>query len=771
MMKRIFSLLLVLILLSSTAVLFASCGKADVTEYRIVYSDGVSDTIVGKVNALAESLKQITGTAPEVEADKKKEDVVNDDKEILVGHTGRVESAAALEKIDGTGYYIGIIDNKIVINGTTNYLASLALDEFVKLYLTDNTSSVIKVRELIVSDVKMLAMSGSFKFVISHTADNCFEDQDTNWGRPSNTMGDDYALHLARTFANKVVSQLGELKLHDDESAVQANEIQFGRPVLREQTKNFFTKLDANDYGICVTDGVVVVGAMNDTTLTLAAKMFEDLYSDCTYKDGRKSITLLPAEYEVIKKGDSSWVMDFPRPTGENIALSGAADVYDGSLEFLYTGSGVNITSFSAYCQALEAAGYTLYTENEIEGNRYRTYVNTTNNTTLYVALNMFTHGAAQNVKFYEKCIRVISASLDSVNLIDEELLAPPASYIKKTDTKITTFQLDGNTSNEITNAGNCYIITLEDGTFAVLDGGEGQSSLKTQLWNTLCNLYKEVWGATPSAANPLKISMWYLTHSHGDHFNIFFDLCKTYGQSIEIARVITNFPSDDEIYNCHDPNPSMRDTKLAQIRDWVGGEVKYIKVHTGQKFYLANSEFEVLYTHEDMYPWAIQYFNDTGVVMKHTIHDTGSKNSTVKGYASSDTPTTMLWLGDVQTRVSQWLRAMYGTYLKSDMVQVSHHGALGCEYSLYNLTQATILWWPTHYNNYNTIIKPHATKVDYRNDNAKLIKMTSLQYTILGSAKHGTVVISATGPDVQNIYEAGSPSTKLYNSKDVIKK
>lgn len=771
MMKRISSLLLALVLLCSTVVLFASCGKVDVAEYRVVYADGASETIAAKVKSFAVSLKDITGKEPEIEADKKKSDVVNEDKEILIGHTGRVESAEALEKIDGVGYYIGVIGDKIVINGTTNYLASVALDEFVEKYLKDGSSN-LKVKETVVSDVKTLALSSSFKFVISHTADNCYEDQGTNWGRPSNTMGDDYALHLARTFADKVVSQLGEMKLHDDESEVTANEIQLGRPVLREQTKSFFTKLDANDYGLSIADGVVVVGAMNDTTLTLAMQMFEDMYADCTYKEGRKSITLLPAEYEAIKKGDTTWVMDFPRPTGSDITLSGAVDVHDGSLEFLYTGKGIGAEAYEAYCQSLVAAGYTLYTDNTIESNQYRTYVNTTANTTLYVALNMFAQGATQNVKFYEKCIRVISASLDSVALLDENLLTPQ-QYIKKTDTKITTFMLNGATTNDLQNAGSAYIITLEDGTFAVIDGGTGVSSLKNEFWEVLKDLYFEVWGAYPSTSNKIKISMWYLTHGHGDHFNIFYELCKSYGSNMEIARVIANSPSDDEIYNSHDPNPSLRDGKLAELKNWVGGELKYIKVHTGQKFYLANSEFDVLYTHEDMYPWALQYFNDTGVVLKQTIHDTGNVNASIKGFAANDTPTTMLWLGDVQTRVSQWLRATYSTTLAVDMVQVSHHGSTGCEYKLYALTSASILWWPTYYQNYTQQIIPTPNKPSYKDDNAKLNNMDSVRYIVLGSAKHATVTIKAAGPDMTAVYEAGSEPDRYIEvpSSHILKK
>ncbi|MBQ9802775.1 MAG: hypothetical protein IJW51_06880 [Clostridia bacterium] len=759
MMKRIGSLLLAILLLCSTVVLFASCGKVDISGYSIVYADGVSDTMVAKVKELANVLELATGAEVTVTADKKKEGVTNSEREILIGHTGRVESAEALESLEEAGYYIGVIDKKIVLNGTTDFFAMQAVNDFIATYFADSAKSAtsLKIKEEVVA-LPTLSLSSSFALVISHTADNSYAEQGINWGRPSNEQGEDYARYLASTFADKVVSHAGELKLYDDQSEVQANEIQIGRPVLREATKSFFANLDANDYGISIKDGVIVVGAMNDTTLALAMKMFDDLYTDCTYKVGRKTYTVFPAEYEVSLKGDSSWVLDFPRPTGANIALSGSADVYDGSLEFLYTGKGVNAAAYESYCETLTSGGYTLHSSGEIEGSLYRTYVNTAANTTLYVAYNNFTYAKEQKVSLFESCIRIVSASLNSVKLLDEELLTMQP-YTKKTETKITNLCLDG--KNE--NGGNAYIITLEDGTFAVLDGGTGEKALTNTFWNVLADLYYQVWKVQPSSTNKVKISMWYLSHSHGDHHTVFYNFCHDHGSKVEIDRLIANFPSDDECYNCHDPNLAVRDSKFAEIRSWVGGEMQYIKVHTGQKFYLCNSEFEVLYTHEDMYPWAIQYFNDTGVVIKQTIHDTGSVGSRITAFAANDTPTTMLWTGDVQTRVSQWMRAMYGSYLKSDMVQVSHHGSLGCEYAFYALTEAEILWWPTYLENYKEIIKPIANTESYRNDNAKLVKMASVEEIILGSAGNATVTIKTSGPDMTfgegGIYNAGHKS------------
>lgn len=760
-MKKIFSLFLCLTLLCSTVVLFASCGKADLSQYSIVYVDGVSDTMLAKINKLAEKLEAATGAEVTVTADKEKDPVENNEKEILIGHTARVESAEALEKIENSGHYTGMIGKKIVLNGSTNYLASLALDDFIATYFGEGSvdASKMAIKEKVVSNIEMLDLSSSFKMVVSHTADNSYKGSSADWGTSSNDNGDDYAMHLARTFRDSVISYVGTLALQDDQSEQASNEVMVGRPVLRAKAKAFLLQMDVNDYGVKIEDGSIVIGALNDTTLTFAMNIFNDIYTDSKLKVDNKTRVSFPASYETLVKGDSDWVVDFPRPTATGLALTGSVDVYDGSLEFLYTGAGATAATYEAYCSSLAAAGYTLHSSNEIEGSYFSTYVNEAANTTLYVAYNSFQNATAQKVKLFEPCIRVISASLDSVNLLPEELMNPTQQYVKVTDTMITNLELDG-AGDE--NVGNCYIITLEDGSFAVLDGGTGDGTMKGKLWKVLADLYKKVWGKAPSETNKIKISMWYLSHGHGDHSNIFYDFCMSpqYASMLELGYLITNFPSDDEAYNCHDPNLHVRNSRFNDVSAKIGGT--YIKVHTGQKFYFCNSEFDVLYTHEDMYPWAIQYYNDTGVVIKQTIHDTTKGENGVAQLVAGATPTTMLWLGDVQTRPSQWMRAMYSaTTLKSDMLQVSHHGSTGCEYEFYALTTPQVLWWPTYLSKFQSYIKPATGVNDYRVVNSKLIKLSSVKEIILGSAGNATVTITANGPDLR----FGSSGTCIYNA------
>ena len=97
-------------------------------------------------------------------------------------------------------------------------------------------------------------------------------------------------------------------------------------------------------------------------------------------------------------------------------------------------------------------------------------------------------------------------------------------------------------------------------------------------------------------------------------------------------------------------------------------------------KFYVRNAEFEVLCTNDDVFPLRIARDNDTTTVTRMTL---GGE--------------TVMWLGDGQDLVSNTLCFRYGGYLKSDIVQVAHHGGWGCSIAVYALVEAETVLWPNN--------------------------------------------------------------------------
>ena len=121
------------------------------TAYSIVCSQETSRSICDN---LSEAFKDLTGAAPKV-ADESR----NGKFEIIVGETGRTETAAALAKVGENGYAITIDGSKIVIVGSNVVWTSLALKEFEKRVLHN---------PLFCKDSK-LTLPGDYSYIQSYT--------------------------------------------------------------------------------------------------------------------------------------------------------------------------------------------------------------------------------------------------------------------------------------------------------------------------------------------------------------------------------------------------------------------------------------------------------------------------------------------------------------------------------------------------------------------------------------------------------------------------
>ena len=106
---------------------------------------------------------------------------------------------------------------------------------------------------------------------------------------------------------------------------------------------------------------------------------------------------------------------------------------------------------------------------------------------------------------------------------------------------------------------------------------------------------------------------------------------------------------------------------------------VKVITPHTGQRFYIANLEIEILCTHEDVYPGSLANYNDSSTVL--VIRANGS---------------TLLFPGDAGGEESDILTNRYGKNLKCDILQAAHHGHFGTSVEFYELADAPVIMFPT---------------------------------------------------------------------------
>ncbi len=774
-MKKIISLLLVFVLLFSAATVLSACRKknknkvetANWQDYVVVYNTGGVSLLKDAVNDLTGRMAARTGSDPTREATDEGGDVETDDFEIVIGATDRAATGIAKDRISGDGWCILPTGRKIVIYGTTELLTLKAVRAFIDAYLPAGGTDAAPtgLAEDVHSDVPMVEISSEQSMVYARALDSekgCAYGDDY-YTTKENPDAYDYPVVAARqmraAMAELCGSQASDFALRKDSSTQREHEVVVG-VTERQITKDLLAELgNVHRYGVLIRDGSIAVAGFNDVTLRQAVILFNNCLDSAAKKeDGR---VLLPDDFLLVKeKATDNWVVDFPLPDYENLTLTASEDVGQNSVEYLYTGAGVTTANYEDYCATLTENGYELYTGNTIEGSIYRTYYNEAKEAMLHVTYAAFAHAAEQKVTRYKTAIRIVSSPtganpLTKVRLLEKEAFDPVQTFDRITDTRITAMQFNRAEGNW----GNAFIITLEDGSFVILDGGSflGESQDHTRLYNVLRDLYYLAHGyAADNGEHRIKLAAWYLSHSHGDHANNFIQFASTYGKRIDAERMIANLASDSEGYNSYDPNHNTRD-KIQTILGYFNTRMTYYKVRTGWKFYIRNVEFEVLYTHEDLVPERIDLFNETSTVIRMTIYNTDGQGN------RRGTPTTALWLGDLHTKGSQFLRATYGHYLKSDMGQVAHHGYIGCEWEFYQLVAPKCLWWPGAWSEAAGWQTSGASSARERVvDRHLYYDLTSVEYIIVNDLKNVTVTITQEGPqfDLDKLYNAADNET-----------
>lgn len=811
---RFLSLLLAVLMLAGTAVLFSSCAgtkdgnvklskkmlDVDVAGYAVVYGDSQSTeaytaTFKQRMSDFAAALAGATGKTFSAQTmDRTKSSA--SDPEILIGLTTRTESKDALASIKGDGFVIQVTGKKIVIAGTNNLLTLQAVQYFTDKYLGgDGKSSVLSINEAAISqNVESVVLADSSKnyYSLVYSANANPTQQCPDYASVSDGDYRDYAPVAAEAIAEKLKALTGLAGKHfsaKTDEEVSDNEILIGS-VEREESVAMRATLAADEWTVAVEGTKIHLNAWGNAGLMLAGAAVVDLLAEGSIKDADGNMKIcLPQGFKITGISNENWILDFPKPEGDGIELYNTMDASDDALQFIYTGDGVNATSFKAYCDKLKGEGYSVLTESEAEGSVFATFINKDADISIYAAYNAFTHkndfGAYENEysktktgdKGYydwEACFRIISAPVDHeyVSMPTETILSPQ-KYNKQTDSAVTTMPIYNKA------VGLMYVVTLEDGSFVVFDSGtlnpEGKEHI--QLWSTLASLHEKIWGEAPSTSRPVRIAAWVCTHAHGDHFNAFNEMLKWLkagGQAkkLKIDYMIGNYPNPRGAFPLR---TAISDFTTGSIQTFQGnaeGGFKYVKVHTGQKLYFANLEMEVITTWEDLNPRVSYTGNDTNTVLRFSLSNKDAPNAA---------PVTQMWTGDANRWQSRWMCATYGNYLKSDMVSVAHHGNLGCEIEFYDLVAPTAVWWPhnaTAVKNYLTGNKD-TQRWCFEVDQHLVFNVPSVKYVYAAGGFENskqiegcftTLWLRRTGPDYENLQDAMTWEPIAYNNSFAIK-
>lgn len=635
----------------------------DLAGYRVIRPADAPQDVVETAVALRRALVEVFGDGVEIKDDWLKEGVtaeIEEMKEILVGGTNRSASAAALADVtDSTSFVITVIGNKVVINGGTGSAVTAGVNYFVETLLAAAPDGKLRLPEnyRYVSEplpALELASTAASKFTI------VYKDGLDNT-KNANDEKDKYDLEvdLARSVRTRMASVTGldesRIKLATDWVKPGTDTSDFLEILIGEADRpeywEFVNSLGYDEYGYAVINNKVVVAGRNLTTTDLAVQVFNAyLGSAATGEKGdRRIIAMGGTRY--VKKYNGGWFTDFPAYDGGKIA--GTQDLGYKNLQVFI--SDTNETEFLAYRAKLEKEGYKLAAENEIAGNLFATYTGDKGEIhTYYIP--------------YEKMTHIVTAPKGQYQLPAHFTKESVPAYTKITESKITQMNLNYAAGN----FGMCYIITLEDGSFIIYDGGGYNASYGDDT--RLYELLKEI-NVRPDGK--IVIAAWFLSHEHWDHFTNFQNFISRYGSKVELEYCFLNTPCKSEVYNSNNPNYYV-ESKLPGFKTAIGSPT-VVKVHTGMKFYIRNAEVEVLFTQEDLYPHRCDFFNESSMITRMTVAGQ-----------------TVLWFGDTRNYGSAALCNRYPQYVKSDICQVAHHGYDGATLKVYSLIKPDTLLWPT---------------------------------------------------------------------------
>ncbi len=236
-------------------------------------------------------------------------------------------------------------------------------------------------------------------------------------------------------------------------------------------------------------------------------------------------------------------------------------------------------------------------------------------------------------------------------------------------------------TSPQLTQLGGCeaYIIRLCDGRFIIIDGG---------LDTNADILLEQLLAQNTLSGKPI-IAAWLLSHAHSDHVDCFIEFSKKYADKIVLQNLIMNNPGYKIIMDSKEDNGTCPSAMLTRIKSIESLCEKYgakiIIAHAGQQFFLADAVIDMLYTQEDHYPTSMTVTNSSTLVFSFTL--SGQK---------------IMFLNDAYIDTMRILYNMYGKTLKSDIVQVAHHGYNGGLASTYREIGAETAIWT---NGYDTVL------------------------------------------------------------------
>ena len=230
----------------------------------------------------------------------------------------------------------------------------------------------------------------------------------------------------------------------------------------------------------------------------------------------------------------------------------------------------------------------------------------------------------------------------------------------------VTLFQNTTQKYIEITQLGNIssrqmmgYVIKTNNNNLIVIDGGT-----KEDTDNLIENILN----------NGRIVDYWFITHAHDDHAGAFVKIIKE--TDITVKNVVISLNQ----YEWYEENEPLRSEFSKELIDLIhNSRIKNVvyEPNVNDKIQIDDIDVEIL-----------------GIRNPEIIENPGNEQSMVIKFKMGEK--SLLILGDTGVKSSEKLINNQKEKLKSNIVQMSHHGQNGATKELYEQIQPEICLWPT---------------------------------------------------------------------------
>ncbi len=440
----------------------------------------------------------------------------------------------------------------------------------------------------------------------------------------------------------------------------------------RAESAELAKSLAENTYEIKEINGQIVIIASKAWMLPDAVGAFIEKIE---FSKDRKTATLsedINTTYTYDGNSRNRWSLDLPAYEGGILAQKSytsnyGLDTMNGTTPKNYKVScayETNAEEFADYVQKLTDAGYTLEKVADNEG--ILSYWVTKDDTRVYIYLSKKVGEARFVLDKGESVTEDEFSYVYEKQAGDTTALYQYGFVMSDHGKNVFEYYRDENNNKiqnlETSNCGQLLIFKLADNTVMIIDGASHYMMPKKAM-EGLDSFLHEITGVP--AGEKITVSNWIITHSHLDHFGGFARFLSNYHDSYEIERMSFNF-------NYKDPN--MPDF-FESFKEWYP-DVKYYRPHTGETLKIADITIDILYTYEDsVSPESGDIILDTMPLSWGGNPAVDQNNSSITAKITFDGKTFLL-TGDIAYVARDALLANYSAEtLKSDILQVSHHG------------------------------------------------------------------------------------------------